>query len=106
MQKLPPSIINNKSLENFVNLVKNENIIILRGLAKFFNIPTLLCFWIEYKIFSILVKRLLFSMKNNKSKENIVNLLKSEDITIWGGLEKLLNILSSYLVLLNRIQNI
>ena len=33
-----PSIKNNKSLETFLNLIKSENITILRGLAKFLNI--------------------------------------------------------------------
>ena len=33
-----PSIKNNKSLETFINLLKSDNITILRGLAKFLNI--------------------------------------------------------------------
>ena len=33
-----PSIRNNKSLENFVNLLKSDKISILRGLANFLNV--------------------------------------------------------------------
>ena len=36
--KFLPSTRNNKSLENFVNLLKSDKISILRGLAKFLNI--------------------------------------------------------------------
>ena len=36
--KFLPSTRNNKSLENFVNLLKSDKISILRGLAKFINI--------------------------------------------------------------------